>query len=169
MDEPTSQPAQTGAIVPTGERYRTLKNGAIYDLEAGRIAANPPGGTTTAITQANAAEYHQLYARKRLEAELAAGRGLARVAVSGSSELDAWSDIAANMGGLALQPDPKYGRVSVEAARVVGQMTGFIADRGRNTGELPVNTLQITLNNDGLAAIMSGIMPMLRNSGDNDE
>src|SRR3989304_9385351 len=168
MDQ-SQAPTDKPDIQPDGERYRQLKNGAIYDLEAGRIAANPPGGTTTAITPANASEYHQLYARKRLEAELAAGRGLARVAVSGSSELDAWSDIAANMGGLALQPDPKYGRVSVEAARVVGQMTGFIAERGRNTGELPANTLQITLNNDGLAAIMAGILPMLRNSGDNDE
>ena len=155
-------------IQPDGERYRQLKNGAIYDLEAGRIAANPGGGTS-AITQANASEYHKLYAQKRLEAELAAGRGLARVAVSGSSELDAWSDIAANMGGLALHSDPKYGRVSVEAARVVGQMTGFIAERGRNAGELPVNTLQITLNNDGLAAIMAGILPILRNSGDDSD
>ena len=168
MTDDISQPAQPGAIVPTGERYRTLKNGAIYDLEAGRIAANPGGGTS-AITQANASEYHQLYARKRLEAELAASRGLARVAVSGPSEFDAWSDIAANMGGLALQPDPKYGRVSVEAARVVGQMTGFIAERGRNGPDPAVNTLQITLNNDGLAAIMAGILPILRNSGDDGE
>ena len=156
-------------IQPDGERYRQLKNGAIYDMEAKRIASNPPGGTTTAITQANSAEYHKLYAQKRLEAELAAGRGLARVAVSGPSEFDAWSDIAENMGSLAMQSNPKYGRVSVEAARVVGQMTGFIAERGRNTGELPANTLQITLNNDGLAAIMSGILPMLRNSGDDGE
>ena len=156
-------------IQPDGERYRQLKNGAIYDMEAKRIASNPPGGTTTAITQANSAEYHKLYAQKRLEAELAAGRGLARVAVSGPSEFDAWSDIAENMGSLAMQSNPKYGRVSVEAARVVGQMTGFIAERGRNTGELPANTLQITLNNDGLAAIMSGILPMLRYSGDDGE
>ena len=156
-----------GMTEQTGE-YVIAKNGAIRDPVSGRIVANPGGGTT-AITPANASEYHQLYAQKRLEAELAAGRGLARVAVSGPSEFDAWADIAANMGGLALQSDPKYGRVSVEAARVVGQMTGFIAERGRNTGELPANTLQITLNNDGLAAIMAGIMPILRNSGDNDE
>ena len=167
MDQ-SQAPTDKPDIQPDGERYRQLKNGAIYDMDAKRIAANPGGGTS-AITQANASEYHQLYARKRLEAELAAGRGLASVAVSGKSELDAWSDIAANMGGLALQPDPKYGRVSVEAARVVGQMTGFIAERGRNTGELPANTLQITLNNDGLAAIMAGIMPILRNSGDDGE
>ena len=157
----TNQPAQPAEL-------RTLPNGAIYDMSIKRIVANPGGGTS-AITQANASEYHQLYARKRLEAELAASRGLARVAVSGPSEFDAWSDIAANMGSLALQPDPKYGRVSVEAARVVGQMTGFIAERGRNTGELPANTLQITLNNDGLAAIMAGILPILRNSGDDGE
>src|SRR3990172_5752688 len=143
------------------------KNGALRDPDTGRIVANPGGGTT-AITPATASEYHQLYAQKRLEAELAAGRGLARVAVSGSSELDAWSDIAANMGGLALQPDPKYGRLSVEAARVVGQMTGFIAEGGRSGPDPAVNTLTIQLNNDGLAAIMAGILPILRNSGDND-
>ena len=145
------------------------KNGALRDPDTGRIVANPPGGPTSAINSSNAVEYHQLYARKRLEAELAAGRGLARVAVSGPSEYDAWSDIAANMGSLALHPDPKYGRVSVEAARVVGQMTGFIAERGRSGPDPAVNTLQITLNNDGLAAIMAGIVPILRNSGDNDE
>ena len=154
--------AQPARLIPA-------KNGALRDPDTGRIVANPPGGPTSAINSSNAVEYHKLYAQKRLEAELAAGRGLARVAVSGPSEFDAWSDIAANMGGLALQSDPKYGRVSVEAARVVGQMTGFIAERGRNTGELPAHTLQITLNNDGLAAIMAGIMPILRNSGDDGE
>src|SRR3990167_7912971 len=151
----------------TGE-YVIAKNGAIYDMSIKRIVANPGGGTT-AITPANASEYHQLYARKRLEAELAASRGLARVAVSGPSEFDAWSDIAENMGSLAMQSNPKYGRVSVEAARVVGQMTGFIAERGRNGPDPAVNTLTIQLNNDGLAAIMAGILPILRNSGDNDE
>ena len=157
----TNQPAQPAEL-------RTLPNGAIYDMSIKRIVAAPPPERQF-ITQENAKDMHVLAARKRLEAELAAGRGLASVAVSGKSELDAWSDIAANMGGLALQPDPKYGRVSVEAARVVGQMTGFIAERGRNTGELPANTLQITLNNDGLAAIMAGILPILRNSGDDSE
>src|SRR3990167_3942877 len=124
----------------TGE-YVIAKNGAIRDPVSGRIVANPGGGTT-AITPANASEYHQLYAQKRLEAELAAGRGLARVAVSGPSEFDAWSDIAENMAGLALNSDPRDGRVRVEATRVVGEMTGFIAERGRNTGELTANTLQ---------------------------
>src|SRR3972149_1667713 len=97
MDQ-SQAPTDKPDIQPDGERYRQLKNGAIYDMDAKRIAANPGGGTG-AITQANAPEYPQLYARKRLEAELAAGRGLASVAVSGKSELDAWSDIAANMAG----------------------------------------------------------------------
>ena len=35
-----------GVIVP---RYKTLANGAIYDLQAGHICANP-GGVSTAIT-----------------------------------------------------------------------------------------------------------------------
>src|SRR3989304_2718599 len=126
----------------TGE-YVIAKSGAIRDPVSGRIVANPGGGTT-AITPANASEYHQLYARKRLEAELAASRGLARVAVSGPSEFDAWADIAANMGGLALHSDPKYGRVSVERSRVVGRMSSLITRPRSNTCELPANTLQIT-------------------------
>src|SRR3990172_12543550 len=81
------------------------KNGALRDPDTGRIVANPGGGTT-AITPANASEYHQLYAQKRLEAELAAGRGLARVAVSGPSEFDAWADIAQNMAGVGVEPGP---------------------------------------------------------------
>ena len=161
MTDETSAPALPAEL-------RTLPNGAIYDMGIKRIVAAPPPERQF-ITQENAKDMHVLAARKRLEAELAASRGLARVAVSGPSEFDAWSDIAANMAGLALQPDPKYGRVSVEAARVVGQMTGFIAERGRSGPDPAVNTLTIQLNNDGLAAIMAGILPILRNSGDDSE
>src|SRR3990172_5513774 len=92
------------------------KNGALRDPDTGRIVANPPGGPTSAINSSNAVEYHKLYAQKRLEAELAAGRGLARVAVSGPSEYDAWRDIAQNMAGVGVHSDPKDGRGSGRTA-----------------------------------------------------
>jgi len=52
-------------------QYKTLSNGAIYDLEAKRIVANPGGGSK-AITQANASAYHQARREKMRQAASAA-------------------------------------------------------------------------------------------------
>lgn len=52
-------------------QYKTLSNGAVYDLEAKRIVANPGGGTK-AITQANASAYHQARREKMRQAAAAA-------------------------------------------------------------------------------------------------
>lgn len=65
-------------------RYKILKNGAIYDLEQGRIIANPGGGTT-AITHATSSEYRTLWREKKVEAKL---RGLARGAGIDPDDID---------------------------------------------------------------------------------
>ena len=68
---------QTRALPPEysdPERYRVLSNGAIYDMQTKRIAANPGGGTT-AITHASASHLHTLWAAKKRRAQL---RGLVR-------------------------------------------------------------------------------------------
>src|SRR3990167_1677132 len=65
------QPAEytPGNGTPTGGNVRTLKNGAIYDLDAGRIIGNPPGGPTTAIkTQSQAVALQKLSDQARLDA-----------------------------------------------------------------------------------------------------
>jgi hypothetical protein len=64
-DQEPSQPAPNGE-----ERYRTLKNGAVYDMVRKRICASPGGGTT-AITQANAAAYSERRRELKRQALLA--------------------------------------------------------------------------------------------------
>ena len=156
MDDDADQPASQ--LIPA-------KNGALRDPVTGRIVANPPGGTINAITPANSGEYQRMYAQKRIEAELAAGRGMARIA--GGSELDAWSDIAEQQARLAI--DTEKGRASTEASRFVCQAAGFIAERGRSSPETGANTLQITLTNDAIMQIMSNIRPLLPDRGGDSE
>lgn len=64
------------AGMETQERYRTLANGAIYDMEKKRITANPGGGKY-AITSENASEFHA----KRQEKKRAAIEAGAAAAV----------------------------------------------------------------------------------------
>ena len=133
---PTDQPGQVAEQAnnaPAGggdgngkPRTKTLKNGAIYDLDTKRIIGGPPGGGTitgTAITQSNANEYHELSREKRLDAVyrgLAAGtrRANAHAAVEA---------IAAKQAELAMSID--RGRASTEAARFVFQAGELIQDR----------------------------------------
>ena len=132
----TDQPAQVAeqaSNAPAGgnggdgkPRTKTLKNGAIYDLDTKRIIGGPPGGGTitgTAITQSNANEYHEMSREKRLDAVyrgLAAGtrRANAHAAVEA---------IAAKQAELAMSID--RGRASTEAARFVFQAGELIQDR----------------------------------------
>jgi hypothetical protein len=59
------------------ERYRTLKNGAIYDMDRHRIA-DTPGGGTHAITTETSQLFHErrrAQARESVEAALIEGGG----------------------------------------------------------------------------------------------
>jgi len=163
MDDPTSQPSQTGAVVPTGERYRTLKNGAIYDLEAGRIAANPPGGTTTAITQANAAAM----ATSRWDKVYKAARHGMRTASGSPSSLRALSNMVEAQYKLAV--DTEKGRASTEAARYVAQQAGYMPSERTSGVEIPGDGGVLALSMGAIVHIMAGILPILRNSGDDND
>jgi hypothetical protein len=66
-------------------RLKTLSNGAVYDLDKGRIVTGPPGGGTQAITSDNAKE---MLARRRLVGLRAQLRGLARAEGVDPSEID---------------------------------------------------------------------------------
>jgi len=126
-----STPNQPAAPKPTngvpaagngGGRLKTLRNGAVYDLEAKRIVANPGGGTT-AITQAKATEYHELSRQARLDAVyrgLAAGTGR-------SNAHDAVEAIVARQSELAMNIE--RGRASTEAARFAFQAGELIQDK----------------------------------------
>lgn len=76
------------------QRYKILSNGAVYDYEAGRIVANPGGGTT-AITQAKSSELRALWTEKKQRAKL---RGLMRANGLDPDEVDEIEG-----GGVALE------------------------------------------------------------------
>ena len=116
---------QAGSIVADGERYQELANGAIYDHAVKRIVANPPGGPATGIKSHSQAV---ALATARWQKAAAAGRaGLRRAALSGKTAYAGWEDIVYTRSKHAM--DPKAQRDGVEAARFVGQATGFLRDR----------------------------------------
>jgi len=124
---PAASGSSGGKVAEQKAKYLTgntkvLKNGAIYSMDTKRIIGNPPGGPTTAITQSNVVEYHELSREKRLDAVyrgLAAGtrRANAHAAVEA---------IAAKQAELAMSID--RGRAT-EAARFVFQAGELIQDR----------------------------------------
>ena len=127
-------------LVQTAPRTKVLKNGAVYDLDAGRIVANPGGGTS-AITQATASDMHALRAEKY---QRAAVKGLSRVPGADKravgTPLAAWSYIVGKQAELATMIDK--GRSSTEAARFVGGAIGIMGlggSAGANSGGDNVN------------------------------
>lgn len=151
----------TDVVIPVViPNTRVLANGAIYDMNKGRIVANPGGGNH-AITSESASAMHLAYSGKRIQAQLAAQTGLARIVPGKPSALRAWSNIAEAQAKEAL----KGGRTSVESARFVGQATGFLADQRRNAPESARNNVQVNVYGSDLArsllSELSGIRDML--------
>src|SRR3990167_1443945 len=113
-------------------------NGAWLDAETGKFS--PGGKPRTAIkTTSQAVALANLRWQR---AAAAATTGLKRLS-NKQSALHAWSKIVEHQGGLAM--DPKAKRSSTEAARFVGQATGFLRDR-QSGGEPPATgaTMQIS-------------------------
>ena len=129
------------------ENTKTLANGAVYDMDAKRIVANPGGGTT-AITQANTSEMRQRWTEKKLAAQLAASEGIARTA--GKADLEAWGDLAGKMWQRGMDTDDSRG---VEAVRMLGQMTGYIVD-SRHDSDSGGSGLQINVSETGLQRLI---------------
>jgi hypothetical protein len=133
---------------PAGANVKVLKNGAVYDLDAKRIVANPPGGPTTAINQSNTVAMAQLRAEKYRQAAAAAvGR-----ATGGLTPFAGWGIIVERQAALATDIDK--GRSSTEAARFVGSAIGIIGQEARSerqeagqsgVGPLPGDTLRALL------------------------
>lgn len=113
-------------------RTKVLKNGAVYDLDKGRIVANPGGGTG-AFTPETSRKAKEILAEKKREAIV---RGASRVLVrSGEWEtpnnLDVAEAIAEAVMLKALNPEnPKQ----VDAARFIMQESG-IAESQTPTSE----------------------------------
>jgi hypothetical protein len=112
----------------TQANTRVLSNGAVYDLDAKRIVANPGGGKY-AITSETASEYHAMRQERKREA---VARG-AMAAVTdrfperlGNTDLDYIEAIAQQVTYKALDKrDPKQ----VDAARFVFSETGNLEAR----------------------------------------
>jgi len=103
-------------------RTKVLKNGAIYDMDKGRIVANPGGGKY-AITSETASEFHAKRQERKREAII---RGANAVAAEGGkydgTDLDFIEAIAEVQTIKALNPDdPK----STDAARFILQESGL--------------------------------------------
>ena len=132
----------------TMPRYKTLANGAVYDMQSGRICANPGGGTT-AITQANSTEYR---ARNHALKTAAAARGVAVAIANGRGvdgvpgDNDAWQ-MAAEQVAEALFSD-KF-RDRTEALRALAPIVDAVHDK---TTQAPAQQ-QPVANNQTLIAV----------------
>ena len=123
-------------IAAQPERYQVLANGAVYDHGVKHIVKAPPAELQTFTNQENA---RQAITSRWVAAQEAAITGLARVGGSDSA-LAAWSNITERQGDLAQLIEK--GRSSTEAARFVGQATGFLRDRADvSTQQQPTDAL----------------------------
>ena len=129
----------TDEIQVDGERYRELKNGAIYDLSIGRIVANPGGGTT-AITQANSSEMREVWRAQRI------ARAQEAITDHGKGDLGAGVK-ELTVAQVNLAADPDRGRASTEAYKTVLTAAGMWDRPGQSANNL-ANSTQITLPND---------------------
>lgn len=145
----------------TKPRTKVLKNGAIYDMDKGRIVAMKPeiAQVNTQITQANSGE---LQARRHELKRAAIARGANAVVAEGGkfdgTDLDFVEAIAEAQAIKALNPDdPK----STDAARFLLQEAGLSDKQAQPTQE--ANTADI------IAALAQFAGQIMReNGGDNN-
>jgi hypothetical protein len=141
-------------VLQDPSRYSQGKNGVVYDHELKRFAANPAGGPSTGIkSQSQAAALASTRWQMVERAQLAARRGLADLSGTKSS-LAAWASIVREQAELA--KDTERGRHSTEAARFVGQATGFLADRRGNTDPEQAGAT-LHLSNSALSQVLDAI------------
>ena len=111
MDNKDNREPPPGVIVAS--------NGAWQDEKTKRFVKG--GKPVTAITSDNSIEYHRIRKQKQLDGMLQANRRLYDLSV------DYWGDVAESMYNTST--DGK-GVAAVQAARMVGEMTGYLAGRG---------------------------------------
>jgi hypothetical protein len=123
-----------------GVNYRLLKSGGVYDLKAGRIVATAPiYDGDYRINKANAEDISrsriQLSQEAMMEA-VAEGASVAQGQKVGF--FGGWRTIGRSMYSLAVNPNPKYGRVAVEASRFLMRAAGLEAVPGSEGGGITV-------------------------------
>jgi hypothetical protein len=147
----TEQNTEDNQIIPAN--IRVLANGAWYNMDTKRIVRAPTRGNIE--NQAQASELANIRWRK---AQAAAVQGLRDVSTKGSS-LDAWRNIVRRQAELA--QDTGKGRASTEAAKFIGNVTGFVQNElANNLANSSENRL--TLSDNALATIIDAIMAFKR-------
>ena len=121
MDDTQTQP----------ERLRTLKNGAVYDMQTKRIVASPGGGTTAITKETTGAMQARRQELKRERIIAGANAAVADGGKFDGRDLDFVEAIAEVQAIKALNPDdPK----STDAARFLLQEAGIAEARGQAAG-----------------------------------
>ena len=131
-----------------------MANGTWKDKTTGRFL---PGVKPTTAIQ-NRSQALELTRARWDKARDAAELGLTRL--SGDSAYAAWADIVENQAKMAA--DAEKGRSSTEAAKFVGHVTGFVADRRQNDG-IFVQNAQIAIVPGELLSSIVADMGELRN------
>lgn len=123
------------------ERVIVLRNGALYNRDTGRIFKGPT------VPPINSENSRQMTERRREKAAEAAMRGM-RKAIEGGTAYDTWEKVVEIQTRKAL--DEYNGRVGIDAARFVGNASGFI---GRQ-GEEEVEGVEVKIGRDALRVMM---------------
>jgi hypothetical protein len=140
--EPVSEFPVVKGYVCDGVNYRLLKNGAVYDMAAGRICAASPDPRTGEfpINRENARDISRSRIQLSQKAMMQAVSEGASVAQGQKMGFwGGWRTIGRSMYALAVNPNPKYGRVAVEASRFLMRAAGLEAQEGSNAGGITVS------------------------------
>ncbi len=154
-------------------RTKLLKNGAIYDLDKGRIIGSQ-GRNTTAITSANAAEL----SRKRKEK---AQRLLRQAIVTETADkLELTGDMptapaaVAAAGGILWReivlgsPDSVYPRDRLDAWEKIGRQAGVLGDTKQADAQPQIIRHEYSIDADTLA-MLQAIRQAAGRAGEEDE
>ncbi len=106
------------------ERFFRLSSGALYDREAGHIVAMDNSLNPNAITVQNSQDYHLLRKERQLEAAIVAGNAIADE-LGAPTAVEAFGKIMRKQARIATNTDLQN-RLSTQAARFVGEVTGFV-------------------------------------------
>ena len=151
--QPTQIAEQQAEYTATPPRTKVLKNGAIYSLDKGRIIGNPPGGTTNAITQAQAGAMANLRWEKVAQAQSYAIESIREVSATPTG-LAAWGKLVGFRYERAL--DRKNTR-GTEDARFVGHATGYLPLQRAEQDGAGGASVRIDIGQDALAALLDAV------------
>ena len=123
----TAQPSQQDpSQQQTGGRLRTLKSGAVYDLDKGRIVSMDVSKNEHAITSANAHDYHALRLQSKMIGMQAWQSGMLKAAKTDTLH-SAVAAVAEAQTSLAMDVK-NHPNASVRAAELSLRAAGVLTD-----------------------------------------